>query len=108
MSMFAERDLRNRQEDIVFGCGEFSVKTDSMIQSAYAERKESSDNPMDRIKYLESINLHLSQEVVRLKEEIKLKELHEKMLTTLISKLEKNTDKLFEIFDKAFNALANK
>ena len=96
MNMFAERDLRNRQEDLAFDrCGQFSVNTDSMIQSAYAERKESLDNiaanslpqPTERIKYLESINSELSHEVLKLKEEIKMKELQDQVLHAIIDKL---------------------
>lgn len=79
--MFAERDLRNRQEDMAFDrCGEFSVKTDSMIQSATPAYNLAMDQ-------LRSINSELSHEVLKLKEEIKMKELQDQVLHSIIEKL---------------------
>ena len=81
MNMFAERDLRNREEDLAFDrCGQFSVNTNSMIQSEAPQ-------PIDRIKHLESINSELSHEVIKLKEEIKMKELQDQVLHSIIDKL---------------------
>ena len=81
MDRFAEICLRNRQENLAFDrSGQFSVNTDSMIQSA----EPAYNLAMEQLR---SINSELSHEVLKLKEEIKMKELQDQVLHSIIDKL---------------------